>query len=77
MSENKKLKNIANKQNFHGHSSFALFLPLGRAKFVFKFSPQFLPSPYSYKYIYCRYNNEWHEYIYTIIMGINQIYGHV
>ena len=28
MPENKKLKNIANKQTFHRHSSFALFLPL-------------------------------------------------
>ena len=28
MSENKKFKNIANKQTFHGLSSFALFLPL-------------------------------------------------
>ena len=46
--ENKKLKNVANKQTFHGHSSFALFLPLGRANFFLEFSPQYLPSTYSY-----------------------------
>ena len=63
--EQKNTKNTANKQTFHGHSSFALFLPLGRAKCVPKFSPQFLPSTYSYKYIYNRYNNEWHECIYN------------
>ena len=49
-----KLKNIANKQTFHGHSSFALFLPLGRAKFVLKFS-----SLFSFPHIY----NNVNEYV--------------
>ena len=55
--ENKKVKNTANKQTFHGHSSFALFLPLARAKLILKFSPLF-----SFPHIYIRtmniYNNE-------------------
>ena len=50
--ENKKLKNIANNQTFHGHSSFALCLPLRRAKFVLKFS---IVIPHIY--------NKNHEYV--------------
>ena len=72
--EQKNEKILANKQTFHGHSSFVVVLPLEKTKFFHKFSPHSLSSAYSNIYTdMCIYNNKW----VMLMSNINQIHGHI